>query len=435
MKKRASHAQKKIAVWLKKQYAGRAKIEISNRKRTEHNRADDWPELVGCGGIKSSLLAFGVDQFDSTDNSERASLSLDKYISRYYQVMLISNFVGLSGVVYVQERFGWKLGFGISIILLFFAVLSFFAASPLYVMLKAKKRPFCRFLNKSCIISNAKQDFSLDKNVLEPSRVCTVDQVEELKALIKVAPILSTSFIFYSAISQSSIEVVLVKTMERHLTPNFEIPAGFFTSLPLLFSIIWLALYDHLIIPLASKILGRPVSISIKTRLGIGLLSPSLAMALAAVVESLRRKAAIQEGFADKLLAVVNISASWLLPKFLLSGIGNAFIMIGLAEFFLKELPKSMSSVASVIPTIGVGMGPLLLTFIFSMIDYVTGKGGKDSWVSTNVNKAHFDYFFWLLSILSLINFVYFLICCKAYGPCIGDQDVKDRDEEKAIKH
>ncbi|GAY48740.1 hypothetical protein CUMW_114030 [Citrus unshiu] len=47
-----------------------------------------------------------------------------------------------------------------------------------------------------------------------------------------------------------------------------------------------------------------------------------------------------------------------------------------------------------------------------------TRSGGKQGWIPSNINKGHYDHYFWLLSALNMANFVYFLACCKAYGPC-----------------
>ncbi|XP_071722475.1 protein NRT1/ PTR FAMILY 1.2-like [Rutidosis leptorrhynchoides] len=277
---------------------------------------------VGSGVIKSSLLAFGADQLYSNNIHfpERASFSLDKYISRHYQVMLPAIFVGCTGVVCVQEQLGWKLGFGVSVVLLLFAVLSFFLVSPLYVKLKASKG---MFFGLGRVIVNSIRN----RNLKLPS--------EDIDG-------------FYNAKEGSHLTIpsrngffLQVKTMDRHLTPKFEIPAGQFTSFPVFFSVIWLALYDHIILPFASKIFHKPVSLSIKTRMGIGLLCSSLIMALSAFIESLRRKAAIQEGYADKPHSVVDISVFWILPKFVLAGVGNAFIAVGQTESFSKSYLKA----------------------------------------------------------------------------------------------
>ncbi|KAJ6674129.1 PROTEIN NRT1/ PTR FAMILY 1.3 [Salix viminalis] len=46
----------------------------------------------------------------------------------------------------------------------------------------------------------------------------------------------------------------------------------------------------------------------------------------------------------------------------------------------------------------------------------------QESWVSSNINKGHYDYYYWLLATLGFATFIYYLACSKAYGPCKGGQ-------------
>ncbi|XP_071721924.1 protein NRT1/ PTR FAMILY 1.1-like [Rutidosis leptorrhynchoides] len=206
---------------------------------------------VGRGGIESSSLAFGADQlYSKIHNSERASLSFDKYISRYFQVNLPAVIVGGTVVVYVQEQLGWKLGYKISVILLLFAVLSIFVASPLYVKLKARKGMFSElagvivvsFKHRNLKLPSEDMDGFYNAKEESPLTIPSnkLRSSGGSKGIDQISPILSTSFILYSTFSQGSIEVILVKTMDRHITPNFEIPAGAFGFVGPLFAMAWL---------------------------------------------------------------------------------------------------------------------------------------------------------------------------------------------------
>lgn len=64
----------------------------------------------------------------------------------------------------------------------------------------------------------------------------------------------------------------------------------------------------------------------------------------------------------------------------------------------------------------------LLASAIMSTVDNVTSKGGKESWVSKNINKGHYDNYYWLLAILSAINVVYYFVCTWAYGPSVDQR-------------
>ena len=57
---------------------------------------------------------------------------------------------------------------------------------------------------------------------------------------------------------------------------------------------IWIVPYNRILIPLASKIRGKPIRISAKRRMGIGLLVSFLHLVTAATFETIRRKKAIK---------------------------------------------------------------------------------------------------------------------------------------------
>lgn len=91
---------------------------------------------VGAGGIRSSSLAFGADQLANRDdpNDQRV---LESYFGWYYAATSFSILVAVTAIVYIQDHFGMKVGFGIPAILMLLSALCFFLAAPLYV----KNRP------------------------------------------------------------------------------------------------------------------------------------------------------------------------------------------------------------------------------------------------------------------------------------------------------
>ncbi|XVF48565.1 hypothetical protein PTKIN_Ptkin03bG0200700 [Pterospermum kingtungense] len=188
---------------------------------------------IGSGGIRSSSLAFGADQLDRRNNQENAEI-LQSFFSWYYASIAFSCLIAVTCIVYIQDNMGWKIGFGVPVMLMFISALSFYSASSFYVKLPARTSLFTgfaqvlvasfrnrhielpsqatdievyylkkgsrlnvpseklRFLNKACVVKNPNQDLTVDGNASNPWSLCTVDQVEELKALIRVMPICTT---------------------------------------------------------------------------------------------------------------------------------------------------------------------------------------------------------------------------------------------------
>ena len=79
-----------------------------------------------------------------------------------------------------------------------------------------------------------------------------------------------------------------------------------------------------------------------------------LSTASLAIVEGIRRKLAIEESFSEHPEGVVNMSVLWLLPRLVLDGLAEAFNVVGQNEFFICELPQSMSSIGSTLSGLGI---------------------------------------------------------------------------------
>ncbi|KAE8700659.1 Protein NRT1/ PTR FAMILY 1.1 [Hibiscus syriacus] len=412
---------------------------------------------IGAGGVRPCSLAFGADQLDRRDNPKNERV-LERFFGWYYASAAISVLIALTGIVYIQDHFGYGVGFGVPAIVMLISVVVFFLASPLYIKQVASKSLLTgfvqvfivayknrnltfplpnstgsyhhkrdsniveptdnlRFLNKACIIRNPEQDVAPDGSASNPWSLCTVDQVEELKALIKVLPIWSTGIIMSINLSQNTFPVLQASSMDRHLTKKFQIPAGSYGMFNIISLALWVILYDRAVLPTISKIKGKPVRIGVKLRMGIGLFLTCIAMVVSAIVENARRREAIRDGFQNNPQAVLKMSAMWLVPQFCLNGLAEAFTAIGQTEFFYSELPKSMSSIAAALFGLGLAVANLLASVVVSIVDDITSKGGKDSWVSSNINKGRIDNYYWVLAILSFINLFYYFLCAWAYGP------------------
>lgn len=298
----------------------------------------------------------------------------------------------------------------------------------------------CRFLNKACIVSNLEKDITPTGEAIDPWRLCTVKQVEEFKSLIKVLPIWSSGIMIAVTVNQHSFPVLQALSMDRLVIGNFKIPPGSFDVFSLLTLTVWVALYDQLLVRQFSKFTKLPQGLSLKQRMGIGLLLSCLGMAVSAMVERKRRDAAISQGLSGSPYGVVNMSAFWLVPQYSLLGLAEAFNAIGQIEFYYSQFPKSMASIGVALFALGLAVGNLVASLIVVVVNGFTKQGARVSWVANNLNQGRLDYYYWILAILSLVNFFYFLWCSLAYGPC--DQpthwddeiDKEEVHEEQSVK-
>ncbi|GMH15980.1 hypothetical protein Nepgr_017821 [Nepenthes gracilis] len=428
---------------------------------------------IGAGGVRPCSQAFGADQVDRRDNPKRERV-LETFFNWYYATSCFSVLIALTVIVYIQDHLGWRVGFGVPAILMLLSALIFLMASPLYIRMKPRKSLLTsfaqvavaacrnrglaavprdsnvqyhhakdstittpsnklRFLNKACIIRDPEQDIGLHESAKNPWRLCTVEEVEELKVLIKVIPIWSSGIMMSINTSQSSFQLLQAKSMNRHLASKFQIPAGSFGMFTIITIVLWIPLYDRVFIPLASRLRGKPARIGVKVRMGLGLFCSFMAMVISGTVENIRRRRAILEGHYDDGQSVVDMSALWLVPQYCLHGFAEAFNAIGQTEFYYSEFPKSMSSIATSLFGLGMAVANLLASIVLSTVDNITSRGGKESWVSSNINKGRYDYYYWLLAVLSFGNLLYYLACSWAYGPCAEPRN-KINDERNGFE-
>ncbi|KAJ6330153.1 hypothetical protein OIU76_008889 [Salix suchowensis] len=341
----------------------------------------------------------------------------------------LSTIIAFTVIVYVQDNLGWKVGFAIPAILMFFSALMFLVGSSQFVAAAFRNRnlslshsgveQYChsddseleiptdnlRCLNRACVITDPDRDVNPDGSASNPWRLCTVDQVESLKALLRVIPIWSTGIMMQINLNQNSFATLQAKTMDRQIF-NFELPAGSLNVFLVLTLTIWLTFYDRILLPLLAKFTGKQRGgPGPKVRIGIGLLIPIAARAMSAVVETIRKRTAIAEG--------TRRTTRWR---------GEHI------EFYYSQFPKSMSSIAVAIFTFGTAVADMIGSGLVDVVDRVTSRGGEESWLSSNLNKGRLDDYYWLITALSMINFVYFLVCCWAYGP------TKDEKEERLLE-
>ncbi|XP_010049663.2 protein NRT1/ PTR FAMILY 1.2 [Eucalyptus grandis] len=423
---------------------------------------------IGAGGIRSCSIAFGADQIDNPDNPRNGRI-LRTFFNWYYASVGVSIMIAVTVIVVIQNSYGWVIGFGVPAGLMFISVVSFFLGSSLYVKVKADKSLFTglaqtavaawkkrhlelpstdhdaiyyhrkgskvttpsaqlRFLNKACLFNNPEKDLDSDGLAIDPWRLCTVKQVEVLKALIRVLPIWSTGIVIGVTISQNSFPALQANTLDRRILFGISIPAASFGVFGLLTLTLWIGIYDRIIVPLASRLTNRPHGLTFKERMGIGLLISSVAMFVSAAVEHKRRTEAIREGFAENPNGVLKMSAKWIVPQHCLIGLAEAFNAIGQINFYYSKFPKSMASIAVALLTLGMAVGNLVASLIVTILDHLSKSSRDGTWLSTNVNKGHYDYYYWILGGLSVINFFYYLACAWAYE---GGEERKVWDEDE----
>ncbi|XP_022856929.1 protein NRT1/ PTR FAMILY 5.10-like [Olea europaea var. sylvestris] len=203
--------------------------------------------------------------------------------------------------------------------------------------------------------------------------------------------------------------------MDRHVTSSLQLPAASFQSFVSVGVVVFIPIYDRIVVPIARSITGKPAGITMLQRIGTGIVLSILSMVIAASVERKRLKTAVEYGLVDLPKATVPMSVWWLLPQYLLYGIADVFTLIGLQEFFYDQVPKELKSVGLALYLSIFGIGSFLSSLLISTVEKATSGPGRDGWFSDNLNRAHLDYFYWLLAGLSASAFAAYLYFAKSY--------------------
>lgn len=264
---------------------------------------------------------------------------------------------------------------------------------------------FFRFLDKA-----------LFKGSNEDGTVCNIDEVEEAKAVLRLAPIWVSCLGYAIVLAQTT--TLFTKqgtTMDRSIGSNFKIPAATLQSFIGLSVMILIPIYDTILVPFTRSITKKPSGITMLQRIGIGILISIVSMVVAAVVETKRLETAREYGLLDDPNATIPMKIWWLLPQYLLAGAGDVFTMVGIQEFFYDQVPSDLKSMGLALYLSIIGIGSFLSSFLISIVGKMTGGNGEDGWISDNVNRGHIDYFYYLLAGISVGAFMMYIYVARSY--------------------
>ncbi|XP_011091838.1 protein NRT1/ PTR FAMILY 5.4-like [Sesamum indicum] len=425
---------------------------------------------IGEGGHKPCVQTFAADQFDEGLPEEKAAKS--SFFNWWYVGIVCGATAAVLVVIYVEDYVGWKFGFGMLVVAVAAALVVFLIGSRSYrrqapvgspftrvaqvVVAAVRKRRLAegegrgifveedggtvhplartsqfRFLDKATMIDD--KDTSTEKR--NPWRLCSSNQVEEVKLLLQLIPIWFSCLMF--AVVTAQLGTYFTKqgsTMVRTITPTFHIPpASFqvFTGLTILASVL---LYERALVPIARAITGRASGITILQRIGTGLVLSILAMAVAASVEAKRVNIARDNGLVDEPKSVVPMAIWWLVPQYVICGLSDVFTVVGLQELFYDQMPVEMRSVGAAAYISVIGIGSFLSSGLICIVQGVSSRGGHE-WLGDNINRANLEYFYWVLAALSAVNLCGYVCLARRFVYKSADQGgFQGRSGEKELE-
>eukprot|EP00250_Pteridium_aquilinum_P009068 c18421_g1_i1 orf=445-2247(+) len=406
--------------------------------------------VLAVGGIRPCSYAFGADQFKRGDK-----INVQSYFNWYFFALYVGSLIGSTVLVYVQDNVGWDWGFGVPSIFAAFGILILLLGIPLYkhvpplgstyagfiqVMTAAfykRKIPLppesdlyrgkeavdlydtrlCHTNHLKCLDHAAiktEKDFNEQGHLKSSFRLCTVQKVEELKALLNLGPILVMDMLITTVLADQSggFYVFQARTMDRRMFgSSFKIPAASIVVFTSLTHVIWMPLYDRLMVPQLRKKTGDPRGITLLQRLGIGIALSALGLLVSGIVETKRRTLARQ----IEPMAIVPLSVFWLAPELCIKGLSDAFRAIAQLEFLHNQLPTHMHALGGAVYWCSKGVGHYLGIALLQLVHRYSKKAHHQDWLADNLSQGHLDYFYYLLAGIQCLFFLMFLVVSRYY--------------------
>ncbi|CAN6305660.1 unnamed protein product [Urochloa humidicola] len=403
---------------------------------------------IAGGGVKPCTATLGADQFDPNDPVELAKKS--SFFNWYFFLITTSSLLSGTVIVWLQENVGWGVGYVIPTVLMLLCFIAFLAASRVYRFKKMGVSPIMSIFqvvvaavrnrhlhlpdDNSLLyeitssppeddaghkINHTNQFRFFDKAAVTPSdnesraqmsswRLCTVTQVEELKLLLRMSPTWASFVIYYAVSAQMQTTLVEQGMFMDNRVGSFAIPPASMSIVDIISVLIWVPVYETVLVPLARRFTGNDKGFTQPQRLGIGQALSTLTMVYAALLEMMRLHIAEANGLTDKSLPVP-MSILWQVPLHLMQGAANVFGTIGVTEFFYDSAPVTMKSLCAALGQLAVATGSIFNSLVLGVVAVATTRGGAPGWIPDNLNEGHLDYFFWMMATLNLLNLALFV--------------------------
>ncbi|XP_028770011.1 protein NRT1/ PTR FAMILY 5.4-like [Neltuma alba] len=414
--------------------------------------------VIGESGHKPCVQTFAADQFDERSPQER--MAKNSFFNWWYLGINIGSVSAVLVVVYVQDNVGWATGFAILATALALAFVFFlvgikkyrkqgplgspFTAAAQVLVAAVRKRGVdesrhgkgvffgdtnmdgnidvetqaitssrtqrFRFLEKAMIID----DIDASSNTRNPWRLCSLNQVEEMKQVLGLIPVwLACLYFSFVHAQMSTFFTKQGSTMMRSIgsNNNFVIPPATLQCVAGFVVITFLPIYDRILVPMIRKFTGKPTGITILQRLGIGLFFSVLTMLVAALVESKRVKTASDHNLLDSPKAIIPIRVWWLIPQYILLGFVDALCIVGTQHLFYDQMPEAMRSIGAAFHLANAGVANFMSSALISIVE----GASKGKWLGNNLNRSHLDYYYFLLAGIGVLNLGVYVVVAKRY--------------------
>ncbi|KAI4344122.1 hypothetical protein L6164_011390 [Bauhinia variegata] len=324
---------------------------------------------LGTGGLKSSVSGFGTDQFDEKDEREKSQMAY--FFQRFFFFISFGTLMACTVLVYIQDEVGRSWAYGICSVAMFIAFLVFLSGTKGYRYKKSLGSPIVQIFQVIvAAIKKRNMDLPYDvaylyENIPQASRI---DHTNQFRFLEKAAIMAEDDFVKNMPGSASApnpwklcslTRVEEVKMMAR-LLPIWATTIIFWTTY------------------------AQMITFSVE-----------------------------QASTMERSIKGFQIPAGSLTVFF----VSAILITLAVYDRLIMPLWKSWKGKPGFTNIQRMAIGLVLSILGMAAAAVCERKRLSVGWLPDNINYGRLDLFFALLTVLSSINFVAFLMCAVWYKP------------------
>ncbi|KAL2478067.1 Protein NRT1/PTR FAMILY 7.3 [Forsythia ovata] len=413
---------------------------------------------LGNGGYQPNIATFGADQFD--EDHPKESHSKVSFFSYFYLALNLGSLFSNTILGYYEDKGIWALGFWASTGSAIVALILFLVGTPRYRHFIPKGNPLSRFfqvivaasrkwkvevpssedglyevdgkelaekgdrkilhthgfklLDKAAVITS--KEYTLEgKDIgINPWRLCSVTQVEEVKCVLRLLPIWLCTILYSVVFTQMASLFVEQGAAMKTTVAGFHIPPASMSSFDILSVAAFIFIYRRVLDPLVARFRkSSSRGITELQRMGIGLIIAIIAMIAAGTVEHFRLKYVPKD--CSKCSNSSTLSIFWQVPQYVLIGASEVFMYVGQLEFFNGQTPDGLKSFGSALCMTSISLGNYVSSLLVTIVMKISTSDKMPGWIPGNLNKGHLDRFYFLLAALTTADFVVYIVTAKWY--------------------
>ncbi|KAI3470004.1 hypothetical protein Pfo_026667 [Paulownia fortunei] len=252
--------------------------------------------------------------------------------------------------------------------------------------------PILRWLDKAAIEESSP---SLEEQVRE-GRLCTVEQVKEVKILLTMVP-LWTTFLVYGLLQATGNTFFYEQAnyMDNHLGQISHVPVIIFVIIKTSTSFIVSRLCDSLFPSYWGEKIPRNVML---VRIGVGMAISPICCVIAWRVEDFRLQKYVNLD--------ISISVLWLIPQFFLLGFMEGLVFDGMEEIYCALVPESFNKYGQSFTQFSLNIGNFLsLAFILVF----------HGLVSDDLDTSSLGVYYGMLAYVCFVNLLFYCYIATYY--------------------